>query len=66
MKQTTIWLIVSAAALAGCGKVGDFCDVVPGAKEFEPATARVMVKTDRTDVVQIRVENDYGARHCDW
>lgn len=65
MKRTRIWLIASALALAGCGS-GDFCDVVPAAKEFDAATALVMVKTDRQDVVQIRVENDYGARHCDW
>lgn len=66
MKLMMIWLTVSAAALAGCGKVGDFCDVVPGAKQFAPETARLMVKTDRPDVEQIRVENDYGAEHCDW
>ncbi|EAU45056.1 hypothetical protein R2601_22756 [Salipiger bermudensis HTCC2601] len=46
---------------------GDFCDVVPFEKRFEATeTAPQMLKTDREDVKQIRVENEYGRRHCSW
>lgn len=65
MKLTTTWLI-ALVALTGCGKAGDFCEVVPGPKVFKTSTAQLMVKTDRPDVEQIRVENDYGTSHCDW
>lgn len=44
--------------------VGDFCDVWQGVKSFDPATAAQMVRTDRSDVEGIRVENDYGREHC--
>lgn len=64
MKPTTI-LLTGFLILTGCAE-RDFCTVVPGPKVFDAATARVMVATDRPDVQQIAVENEYGARHCDW
>ncbi|WP_417724550.1 hypothetical protein [Salipiger sp.] len=65
MKQTTIWLTASLA-LSACAVPGDFCDVVTSPKHFAAATARAMVATNRSEVEQIAVENDYGARHCRW
>ncbi|MCA0961130.1 hypothetical protein [Salipiger bermudensis] len=54
-------------SLSACAVPGDFCDVVPGEKRFDAAvTAPQMLKTDREDVEQIRVENEYGRRYCSW
>lgn len=51
-------------ALAMCGNPGDFCDVWTGIKRFDPATAAMMVRTDRDDVEGIKIENDYGSQFC--
>ena len=56
-------MILSTAFLMGCD-VGDFCDVWQGPKVFAPETAAQIVKTDRDDAEGIKVENDYGAKHC--
>lgn len=64
MRRMTMLLGVFLS-LASCS-AGDFCDVVPGPKLFAPETSAVMVRTDRPDVDQIAVENEYGRRHCGW
>lgn len=63
MRRTMIWCAASLS-LTACS--GDFCDVVPGPKLFDPETSAEMVRTDRQDVIQIRVENEYGKRNCGW
>ncbi|WP_242532115.1 hypothetical protein [Salipiger thiooxidans] len=52
------------ALLSSCAVPGDFCEVVAGEKRFDPETGAAMIRTDREDVVQIRVENDYWLAHC--
>ena len=64
MKRTMI-CCAAFLSLTACER-GDFCDVVPGPKLFDPGTGAVMIQTDRDDVAQIRVENEYGQRHCSW
>lgn len=64
MKRMTI-CCAAFLSLTGCER-GDFCEVVPGPKLFDQATGAAMIQTDRDDVVQIRVENEYGAKRCDW
>ena len=64
MKPRTLLTMTLLTALAMCSNPGDFCDVWQGTKSFDPETARQMVKTDRSDVEGIKVENDYGAKHC--
>ena len=64
MKLTMV-LLTGSLILTGCGK-NDFCLVVPGPKLFDPETSKVMVQTDRPDVEQIAVENEYGKRNCGW
>lgn len=56
-------LSTACLILAGCGE-GDFCDVWQGPKSFHPETAAQIVKTDRDDAEGIKVENDYGNKHC--
>lgn len=62
----TTTLLILLASVSACATPGDFCDAVRQPLEFDPATARVMVQTDRTDVENIKVQNTYGARHCTW
>ncbi|MHA7867682.1 MAG: hypothetical protein ACX93U_09330 [Salipiger thiooxidans] len=52
------------ALLSSCAVPGDFCEVVTGEKRFDPETGAAMIRTDREDVVQIRVENDYWLARC--
>jgi hypothetical protein len=56
---------IALLALASC-TAGDFCQVVPFEKRFDPATARAVLTTDREVLRQIAVENEFGRRHCDW
>ena len=65
MRQMMI-LLTLLASLRACTQPGDFCDVVSAPLSFDPATARVMVSTDRPDVERIKVQNGYGAAHCSW
>jgi len=64
--QRMMILLAILASLSACTTPGDFCDVVTGRLVFDPATARVMVATDRPDVEKIKVQNDYGSSHCEW
>ncbi len=57
-------MICCAALLSSCAVPGDFCEVVTGEKRFDPETGAAMIRTDREDVVQIRVENDYWLARC--
>ena len=57
-------MICCVALLSSCAVPGDFCEVVTGEKRFDPATGAAMIRTDREDVVQIRVENDYWLARC--
>ena len=68
LKQWTIpaLLIVSAASVSGCAVPGDFCDVVKSPIEFEPETARQIVKTDRREAEEIATQNEYGSKFCKW
>lgn len=51
--------------LANCAP-GDFCDVVKAPLLFDPETSAAIVRTDRADAERIKVQNDYGTRHCAW
>ena len=61
MKPTTICL-TAFLGLSGCA--GDFCEVWQGPKLFAPETAKLMVQTDRSTVVKMRTEDDYGRKYC--
>lgn len=61
-----ILILPIAFLISACTQVErEFCSVVPGVKSFDADTAALMVKTDRTDVEQIRVENAYWEANCD-
>ncbi|AUQ95957.1 hypothetical protein PhaeoP66_03215 [Phaeobacter inhibens] len=62
----TMSSLIGCLAVMSCVAPGDFCTVVKGPIEFEPETARAVVRTDRADAESIAVQNDYGRDRCDW
>jgi len=59
-------MVFSIALVAGCASVpaGDFCDVAT-VKTFESeATPEYLVRNERALLIDVLVENEYGARNC--
>lgn len=64
--QRMMILLALCLGISGCAPIGDFCDVVSGPLIFAPETSQQIVKTDRSDAVNIKVQNEYGMKNCPW
>lgn len=65
VRLRTLILLTAFLGSTSCTMTaGDFCDVVRGPLDFDSATARQIVATDRPAAEAIDVQNAYWRQHC--